>query len=546
LASFFIALGTGEEKLLSSEKSPLRIGRLPDSEIHIDDPMVSRRQAEIFRSGGKYFVRDVDSRNGTFLNGSRLLQPAELTPGGVIGVGSAKIVFEPADSMSFLKDKVVGKPSSTVNLARPAPTAKVMAPLVLLETVAAIAREMVQTKPLESLLDSILAACVEKTSAERAAILLVGKDGSLVPRAYFSRARSGGKFAISQSIASKAMKENQAILIKDVAGDENLRTSESIVSLRIRSAICTPLWNGEKTVGILYVDTTELDRQFGETDLLFFSSLSGMIAEKIENTLLGEIAKEKERLDTEIEIAKDIQHNLFPKTIPQITGYDIACFNRPSREVGGDYFDVIPIGRSYGIAIADVSGKGIGAAMLMSNLQAILRSKTTGVTEPGEILRQMNGDLLERVGVGRFITMFYLVLEPDVCRITYANAGHNPPYVVMTDGRISALEVSGLPLGILPNTEYQAFEQMVSAGDVFVLFSDGVTECMNKSGDLFEEARLKEILVKNRTRTAAEMTEAILSALDEFREEEPIADDMTLVVLKRLTECAPLDREGPA
>jgi sigma-B regulation protein RsbU (phosphoserine phosphatase) len=318
------------------------------------------------------------------------------------------------------------------------------------------------------------------------------------------------------------------------------------MTLRIRSAICTPLWNGEKTVGILYVDTTELDRQFGETDLLFFSSLSGMIAEKIENTLLGEIAKEKERLDTEIEIAKDIQHNLFPKTIPRITGYDISCFNRPSREVGGDYFDVIPIGRSYGIAIADVSGKGIGAAMLMSNLQAILRSKTTVVTEPGEVLRQMNGDLLERVGVGRFITMFYLVLEPDMCRITYANAGHNPPYVVMTDGRVSALEVSGIPLGILPATEYQAFEQTISAGDVVVLYSDGVTECMNKSGDFFEEARLKEILVNNRTRTAAEMTEAILSALDAFREEEPIADDMTLVVLKRLTECGPTDPEGPA
>ncbi len=546
MASFFIALGTGEEKLLSSEKALLRIGRLPDSEIVIDEPVVSRRHAEIFRSEDKYYIRDGGSFNGTFLNGKRLFQPAELAMGSVIVVGNAKIVFEPADSLSFLKEKAVERPSSTVNLARPAPTAKMMAPLVLLETVAKIARLIVQTMPLESLLDSILRACVEKTSAERAAIMLVSKDGTLIPRAYFSRAKSSGRFAISQSIASKAIRENQAILIKDVAGDENLRMSESVASLRIRSAICTPLWNGEKTVGILYVDTTELERQFGETDLLFFSSLSGMIAEKIENTLLAEIAKEKERLDTEIEIARDIQHHLFPKEIPHIEGYDITCFNRASREVGGDYFDVITIGESYGIAIADVSGKGIGAAMLMSNLQAILRSKATITTAPGELLRQTNVDLLDRVGEGRFISMFYVILEPQVCRLTYANAGHNPPLVVKKEGETTDLQVSGIPLGILSNTEYQAFEQMISPGDLVVLYSDGITECMNKSGDQFEEKRLREVLKENRAKPAAEILEAIVLAVDAFREDELISDDMTLVVLKRLLECAPLDRARSA
>lgn len=533
MASFFIALGTGEEKILSSEKALLRVGRLPEGEIFIDEAVVSRRHAEIFLSDRKYFVRDAGSLNGTFLNGKRIFQPTELAPGNVIGVGNSRIVFEPAESVSFLKDKGAEKPSSTVNLARPADTGRVMAPLVLLQTVAGIAREIVQPRSLESLMDSILRSCVEKTRAERAAIMLIDKAGSLTPRAYFSRVRSAGKFSISMSIATRAIVENQAVLIKDVAGDENLKTSESIASLRIRSAICTPLWNGEKTVGVLYVDTSELGRQFDETDLLFFSSLSGMIAEKIENTILGEIAKDKERLDTEMEIARDIQNNLFPKEIPRIEGYELSCFNRPSREVGGDYFDVLAIGPRYAVAIADVSGKGMGAAMLMSNLQAVLRSKAPGLEAPDQLLSQMNMDLLDRVGQGRFITLCYLVLEPRSDGVIYTNAGHNPPYVVRTGGEVETLEASGIPLGILPGTEYKALETEVAPGEMIALYSDGITECMNRNAEQFGEERFVEILKANRAKRTSELIDAVLLAVDTFREEEPFSDDMTLVILKR-------------
>jgi sigma-B regulation protein RsbU (phosphoserine phosphatase) len=535
VASFFISLGTGEEKILSSDKPLLVVGRLPESEIFIDEPVVSRHHADIFQVGEKYFVRDAGSRNGTFLNGKRVFQPAELAPGNVIGVGSSRIVFEPADSPSFLKEKAAEKPSSTVSLVRPSPTAGLMAPLMLLQTVAAIARELVQAKPLESLLDSILRACVEKTGAERAAIMLLDPDGKPVPKAYFSRARSAGGFAVSMSIITKAVAENHAILLKDVAGDERLRMSESIANLRIRSAICTPLWNGEKTVGVLYVDTTRPDRQFGDTDLHFFSSLSGMIAEKIENTVLGEIAKEKQRLDTEIEIARDIQSNLLPKTAPDTPGYDLAYFNRPSREVGGDYYDVVTVGDTRGIVIADVSGKGIGAAMLMSNVQALLRSKAQYLETPGEVLRQMNVDLAQRVGEGRFVTLIYLVLRPETGCVAYVNAGHNPPFLVRADGEIVSLQVSGLPLGIFPTTEYPPFEDALAHGDVLALYSDGVTDAASITDELFGDDRLADVLKANRNRRASEIVDAILLAVDTFRREGPIPDDLTLVVLKRLS-----------
>ena len=533
MASFFIALGTGEEKLLSSEKPLLRIGRLPESEILIEEPVVSRHHAEIFQSDHKYFVRDAGSTNGTFLDGKRIFQPTELAPGATIAVGSSRIVFEPTESVSFQRERAAEKPSSTVSLARPAEVSQVMAPLVLLQAVADIAREIVQARPLESLLDSILRACVEKTGADRAAIMLLDRAGKLAPRAYLSRIRSAGKFAISMSIATRAIAENQAVLIKDVAGDENLKMSESVANLRIRSAICTPLWNGERTLGVLYVDTTKFDRQFGETDLLFFSSLSGMIAEKIENTLLGEIAREKERMDTEMEIARGIQQHLFPKEIPAIEGYDLACFNRPSTEVGGDYFDVLAVGRGFGLAIADVAGKGIGAAILMSNLQAVLRSKAPGLEAPDELLRQINIDLMDRLGEGRFVSVCYLLVEPNTDRIVYTNAGHNPPYLVRTGGEIETLEASGVPLGILPDTEYETHEQRVTPGDLVALYSDGVTECMNSKRDQFGDERFIEVLKANKTKRASEIVDAVLLAVDTFREEEPFSDDMTLMILKR-------------
>jgi sigma-B regulation protein RsbU (phosphoserine phosphatase) len=533
VASFLVILGSGEQKLVSSQKRSLHIGRLPESEILVDEPVVSRRHAEIYRSDSAYFVKDTGSRNGTLVNGERISQPRELSTGDIIGVGNTKIVFEPGTSISFLKDKGTAEPTSSVSLGAPPPK-QTMAPLELLETVADIAKQIVQDRPLEGLLDSILNLCVEKTGAERAAIMILDDSGDLIPRAYLSRARIHTRFAISSSIARKAIEENQAILIKDVAGDDNLRMSESIASLRIRSAICTPLWNGQRTVGVLYIDTTNPDRQFGEIDLLFFSTLSGLIAEKIQNAMLADIAREKQRLDAELEIATEIQNRLFPAEIPRVEGFDVSAFNRPCTEVGGDYFDFVTVGESQGIAIADVAGKGIGAAMLMANLQAMLQARAPEMPDPASLLGKMNTDLIGRVGEGRFITLFYLLLNPEEGRILYSNAGHNPPFLLRQNGRITALEASGMPLGILPGVPYQTSQAEIRSGEVLLLYSDGITECMDKEGNLFGEERLRRVLTESAEDDAHRIRGAIFSAIDTFRQDEPYSDDMTLIVLKRL------------
>jgi serine phosphatase RsbU (regulator of sigma subunit)/pSer/pThr/pTyr-binding forkhead associated (FHA) protein len=533
MASFLLVLGSGEQKLITSQKNTLRIGRLPESEIFVDEPVVSRRHAEIYRSEADYFVQDAGSRNGTLLNGDRISQASRLSPGDVIGVGNSKVVFEPTDSVSFLKDRGAARPTSSISLTTSAPR-QAMAPLVLLETVADIARQIVQDRPVEEIFDSILKACLDNTSAERAAIMILTDDGQLLPRAYLSRARSIAKFAISRTIAARAIEENEAILIKDIAGDDHISPSESIASLKIRSAICTPLWNGEKTVGVLYVDTTQPDKQFGQTDLLFFSSISGMIAEKIQNALLADIAREKQRLDAELAIATAIPIRLLPQAIPVIPGYEVSAVSRACTEVGGDYYDIIDLAGRVGLAIADVSGKGIGAAMLMSNLQAILSMRGKETDEPSTLLGRVNADLVGRVGEGRFVTFFYLILDPATGRMLFSNAGHNPPMMLSSSGEIQHLSAGGLPLGILEEAPYETAEAVIDNCNVLLLYSDGLTECVNRDDELFGEERLEKVLASSADKDAQGIRGAIFSAIDDFRQDEPYSDDMTLIVLKRL------------
>jgi phosphoserine phosphatase RsbU/P len=221
--------------------------------------------------------------------------------------------------------------------------------------------------------------------------------------------------------------------------------------------------------------------------------------------------------------------------MPQIEGYELSAVNYPCTEVGGDYFDVIALRDTIGIAVADVTGKGIGAAILMSNLQALLQARATEYRDPAELLKRLNTDLTGRVGDDKFITFFYLLLQPKKGKVLYANAGHNRPLLRRRSGEIFALEVSGVPLGIFPESRYEKFKVRLETGDVLLLYSDGITECRNGVGELFGEERLKEVLARCVDENDCHgIRRAIFTAVDDFRQGEPYADDMTLVVLKRM------------
>ncbi len=286
MAAFLVILASGEQKLVSSEKNSLRIGRLADCEIFLDELLVSRKHAEIYFADSRYYVQDTASKNGTFVNAEFITQPTELSPGDIISVGSAKIIYEQAERIPLEAEQDLSAMTVIMSPATVASAAKTPVPLELLESVAEITEQIQQNRPLEGLLDYILKLCVSKTSAERAAILLFDEIGNLVTRAYLSEAKSHPKFTLSRSIAQKALAEDRAILIEDVGSDAELKLQESIIGLEIRSAICSPMWSGKQKIGALYIDTSLPNRQFVETDLLFFSTLARLITEKIAKAIL--------------------------------------------------------------------------------------------------------------------------------------------------------------------------------------------------------------------------------------------------------------------
>ena len=247
----------------------------------------------------------------------------------------------------------------------------------------------------------------------------------------------------------------------------------------------------------------------------------------------------RERLESELETARKIQERLLPHSMPDIPGFEIAGTSLPSQQVGGDYFDFLDMGEGHlGIAIADVSGKGIPAALLMANLQASLHAQVIKPREVGEVMVRINNLLVDSTDPNMFATFFYGILDRTRSVFTSTNAGHNPPMLLRSDGHIDRLGTGGLLIGFLTDQEYQQQSITLEPGDVLVLFTDGITEAVDSTldtmaGHLFDEDRLIEVIKANRTGTAREIQSAILAAISEFTGSSPQSDDITLVVIKR-------------
>jgi len=259
----------------------------------------------------------------------------------------------------------------------------------------------------------------------------------------------------------------------------------------------------------------------------------GMIS--IGHLLRGYIIRDRQRRaqEQELAVARRIQQDLLPRSVLAVNGLEVLGANKPCFEVGGDYFDYFNLadGR-IALAIADVAGKGVPAALLMSNLQAILRAECARGTEVPQVPTQANRQLMESLGGNsKFVTFFYGALDPAARRLSYSNAGHNPPLVVRKDGTIEELATGGLILGVFPMAEYDEGSVDLRAGDLVVLFTDGVTEAESRHG-LYSDERLQELLLRERERSAKEIAQAILDDVDLFSHGRHQTDDVTVVVVK--------------
>lgn len=294
-----------------------------------------------------------------------------------------------------------------------------------------------------------------------------------------------------------------------------------------------PIRHKQATCALLVLGPKGLGTAYGPGDVEFLYSLGNLAFTSVQNTYLIEEQVEKRRLEEEMRLARDIQQRLLPRTIPSVRGLDVAARATPTREVGGDYFDVVELDdERLLLVIADVTGKGVPAALLMANVQACTHTLVSADVTLEEATARINQVIHRNTGASNFITFFHGIYDASDHRFDYVNAGHNPPFVLRTDGTLEELTTGGLLLGVMPGMPYARGQARLAPGDVVVLFTDGVTEAMNASAEEYGEKRLKACLCAHRDAPAGQILEAVVDDVRTFVQRMPQSDDLTLVVAK--------------
>jgi serine phosphatase RsbU (regulator of sigma subunit) len=315
--------------------------------------------------------------------------------------------------------------------------------------------------------------------------------------------------------------------------DPRFQEMQSLAT-KMRSIMAVPLAINDEVLGMIYVDNPYTNR-FSQDNLLVITAIASVAAIKIENARLLEERIEKKRIEEELKVASEIQLRLQPVAPPRVLGYELIGISFPCREIGGDYYDFIP--RKKGrllLALGDVSGKGIGAALLMSSLHAAFHAQVQNDFGPAEIVEQINNYIVASSPENKFLTLFCAELDPPTGRLAYCNAGHNPPILIAHNAEASFLEVGGLPLGITTDIGYDQSELILQPGDVLTIYSDGITESVNQYDEEFGEKRLIEVVQRFHHRTASQIRDRIDEAVTQFAGNSPVVDDTTIMIVKRL------------
>jgi len=547
MAEISVQAADGSRERYPLVKGRVTIGRSRDSDIFLPDQWLSRQHAEILQRPDGYYVRDLGSKNGTLLNGGRIHEEQRLRAGDIITLGEHILTFspgEPGDEEEELDSDPVGtrifsaRELSDIKTKPAIDATELARQNRVLGVLSRAAGSLVRHRSLDEIFEMVLDLLFEAVPAERGAILLLeGDPAQLVVKA--ARSRAGKPIAgVSRSIARRVLEQRVSILLPNVMADEVLAQQVSIFGAGIRSAVCAPLWftadfaEHDAVIGLVYLDTRTHTSSFSEDDLQIVTALANVAAAKIENVRLLEESLEKRRLEQDMKMAAEIQKGLLPDGAPTVAGYEVAGSNRPSRSVGGDYYDFsLDEGRLL-FALGDVAGKGTGAALLMAVLRAAVRAHWAEGTG-GEAMARINRTVCQNVTEGKYITFVLGRLDPPSGRLTYVNAGHLPPLLVRAGGAVEALTEGGMVLGLFDSVPYADGTAELRAGDTLLVFSDGVTETWNPAGEEFGEARLAALAVEKRDLGAEELQAAILKELDRHSAGTRATDDRTLIVLKR-------------
>ncbi len=530
----------------------LFVGRSTLCDVTIADRFLSRRHARIFNSGEEWRIEDLGSRNGTFVNGRRVEQPTTIQAGDVIAL-SASLIKVRARPEAGTPSDVTTDVSSSDRLFRsaaevlrrtatPPPDTEETDGSALRSYATRLAllnrvhQAMARSIGLEDLLELILDHIFAHLQPERAEVFMRCEDGSYTCVANRSGPRSSLGSLYSENLFTEVGDKAMAALVTDARSDHRFAQAESLVAAGVRSLLAAPLYAPDRALGLIVLGSNAAVRQYSEEDLELLVTLSSVAALRIHNLALTQEAVERQRLERELNIARRLQVALIPERLPEVAGYRLYGAAKPSRGVSGDYYQLVERagGDEFVLALADVSGKGISAAMVTGYLEAMVSVPIEDGLPPHQIFNRVSPKLLDRTPSNRFATMFLGVLEPTNGRFRFANAGHAPACLVRASGAVEWLSSTGPPLGLVAPAEYQLREVVLETADTLVVYSDGYTEAENPTAEEFGQDRLAEVCVRNKLQEPAELAEAVDRALEDYTAGQPFADDRTIVVVRRV------------
>jgi serine phosphatase RsbU (regulator of sigma subunit)/pSer/pThr/pTyr-binding forkhead associated (FHA) protein len=521
------------DRVVTIDKLPYLIGRRETNDLKLGGSEVSREHAEIVNQEGRYLLRDRESRYGTFVNGEAVTE-CELRSGDRVRLGrggGADLVFVEGDDERLVSGRSTTGARDDLRQIT-----------ALLEGFRALGSGRV----LQEVLELVLDAAIELSGAERAFIMLSTPDNTLE----FKLARSKNKqtltdstFATSQKIPEEVFRTGTARVVADLLDAGFANAHMGTLALGIRNVVCVPLnfvqyvdtadARGEdRRIGVLYLDSREKGTLLSSATRSALETLAAEASVAIENARLYKDKLEKVKLDQEMRIAAEIQRALLPKPQTSVGFVEAAASSIPCRSIGGDFFDYLDeTSEHFGFTLGDVAGKGPPAALMSALMQGMFASHALYADGPASAVTHMNKALCRRGLESRFVTLMFGIVSPDG-KLVYCNAGHNPPIVMGKDGGIRHLEAGGPVVGLLEFAPYEQESVQLSDGDTVVVFSDGVSEALNTTGEEFGDTRLLETVKGTHDVAAQELVERLLGAVRSFTHGAAQSDDITVMVIR--------------
>jgi len=532
------------------------IGRLPECDIQINSNMVSRKHARIVCLGEKLTIEDLGSGNGTFINATKVETPSPLKNNDRIKLGPVMFRIEAAgepgqeDSSSAVLKQAAKV--AAVQLGTDDGNSTIMGaaehtegfglldvqPQAKLKAILEITRSLAGNHDIEKILPKILDTLFGIfPHADRGVVLLKDLAGNMVPRAMKHRREDADESVkLSRTIVKNVLEQKKAILSADASSDSQFQASESISALSIRSMMCAPLisMSGEP-MGLINIDTLNPLSQFKKEDLDIMIAVAGQASMSYEGARLLQSYVEKQKQDSEMNIARDVQRALLPESLPEVEGYEFYTTYEAAQAVGGDYYDVIPLedGRVC-LAFGDVAGKGVPASLVMSRMSSVVRSMTEFVPDAAQAVYKINNHMCAKAVEGRFVTFVFVLLDTKQHTMSVVNAGHMSPMIRLPDGSIEEFDEAtiGVPIGVVEDYPFESVSRTLGPGETVVIYTDGVSEAMNPAGDLYGTETLRNLVSKGSPQVSV-LGPAIRADVKRHANGRPQNDDITLMVFGR-------------